>query len=358
MPAAGPAPCADDSDCPAGTLCIASVRQNTPAPDCSSLYAGTLYERHFACQGAADACGADSQCPEFHQCTIVGVARQCTPSLYCAVPGRPFSVGAEARVAGVCGSQDWCGPLVAAPDGLDARARVLTAQHWQAAALMEHASIAAFARFTLQLLQLGAPLALTLESQAAMLDETDHARRCFALAARYGGTAIGPGELDMNGAFAAESLSTIVEQTFDEGCVGETCAALQAAEALATAGDEVVRETLEVIARDERRHAELAWRFIAWALEREPHGGVREVIEARVRQLRREAAASRSPGCRSATPSALVLGQHGVVDAERCRELRSAVILEVVLPCAERLLAATTPARRPSTTPDPFESAA
>jgi hypothetical protein len=355
LPASGPAICADDSDCPTGTLCIASVRQNHPTPDCSN--AGVLYERHFACQTAADVCGADSQCPELHQCIIVGPARQCTPSLFCPVPGRPFSVGAEARVAGIRHTRDWCGPALAEPDTLDARSRELTAQHWQAAALMEHASIAAFARFTLQLLQLGAPLSLTLESQAAMLDETDHARRCFALATRYGGNAVGPGELDMDGAFAAESLSAIVEQTFDEGCLGETCAALQAAEALATAGDEVVRATLEVIARDEQRHAELAWRFIAWALEREPTGGVREVLETRLRALRSEAVSSPSQACRSLTPSALAASQHGVLSADRCREIHSAVIREIVLPCAERLLAPASTARRPSTMTRAPESA-
>jgi hypothetical protein len=348
LSASGPGICADDSDCPTGTLCIASAMLNRPAPDCSDGYAVDQYKRYFACQAAADVCGADSQCPEYNTCAIVGDARQCTSDFTCAVPGRPFLVGTEARVARVCESRDWCGPALAEPDTLDARTRDLAAQHWQAAALMEHASIAAFARFTLQLLQLGAPLSLTLESQAAMLDETDHARRCFALAARYGGNAVGPGELDMDGAFAAESLSAIVEQTFDEGCLGETCAALQAAEALATAGDEVVRETLEVIARDERRHAELAWRFIAWALEREPTGAVREVIETRLRRLRHEAVASPSHGCRPVTASELAASQYGVLTPDRCRELRSAVIREIVLPCAERLLAAACPAQRPT----------
>jgi hypothetical protein len=351
----GPDICLDDSHCPAGVLCIASAVLLQRVPDCSSG-AVDQYKHYFACQTAADACGADSQCPEYHTCAVVGSARQCIPGLACVMPGRPFSVGAEARVAGIRHTRDWCGPALVEPDTLDARSRALTAQHWQAAALMEHASIAAFARFTLQLLQLGAPLSLTLESQAAMLDETDHARRCFALAARYGGNAVGPGELDMDGAFAAESLSAIVEQTFDEGCLGETCAALQAAEALATAGDEVVRETLEVIARDERRHAELAWRFIAWALEREPTGAVREVLETRLQRLRREASVSPSRGCSPITANALAASRHGVLPAEHGSELRSAVILEIVVPCVERLLAAASPARRPSARLAPFAS--
>ena len=68
---------------------------------------------------------------------------------------------------------------------------------------MEHASVAAFARFTLHLMSLGAPAALVERSNAALADETLHAKLAFAIASGYAGRAIGPGPLAIDGAFAA-----------------------------------------------------------------------------------------------------------------------------------------------------------
>lgn len=340
----GPDACVDDADCRAGTLCIASSELVNATAECiqSVGYAPRQYLRHFACQTPEDECGADSQCSAGTTCALVGGARACTENVVCSggVPGRPFLIGAEARVAELCAGQDWCGPALTPPDALDACSRVRAAQHWQAVALMEHASIAAFARFTLQLLGLGAPLELTLQSQAALRDETEHARRCFALAARYAGRHIGPGPLPMAGALSEESLASIVRLTFAEGCVGETCAALEAAEALEGATDAAVREALELIARDERRHAELAWHFVSWALEQDPTGAARDAVQAELQRLRREQNGQRpaTSGHEDAERESS-LRNHGVLGAERCRELRRAAILELVLPCAERLLA-------------------
>jgi hypothetical protein len=47
---------------------------------------------------------------------------------------------------------------------------------------MEHASVAAFARFTLDLLALGAPADLVQSAQQALGDEIAHAELCFGLA--------------------------------------------------------------------------------------------------------------------------------------------------------------------------------
>ena len=53
---------------------------------------------------------------------------------------------------------------------------------WTTAARAEHASVASFARFTLQLLHLGAPADLVADAQQAALDEVRHARLCFGVA--------------------------------------------------------------------------------------------------------------------------------------------------------------------------------
>lgn len=141
------------------------------------------------------------------------------------------------------------------------------ARRWADDALDEHASIASFARFSLQLLAVGAPPDLVAGSHAAALDEIGHARCSFAVASRYAGEPFGPGPLD--GATSERhqvSLDELVRATTREGCVGETTAAAIAAAERDACTIEPVRELLAIIARDEARHAALAWRFVRWAI--------------------------------------------------------------------------------------------
>ncbi len=142
----------------------------------------------------------------------------------------------------------------------------LAAEHFERMALMEHASIAAFARFTLQLLSLGAPFALIAESNRAQRDETNHARLAFTLATRFSGSPCGPGPLDVRDALVEMSPAAILATTIVEGCVGETVAALEASAALEQCCDEEVRRVLGQVVEDETRHAQLAWRTVQWML--------------------------------------------------------------------------------------------
>ena len=133
-------------------------------------------------------------------------------------------------------------------------------------AQFEHASIAAFARASLQLVALGAPADLVRDTHAAALDEVHHARTCLALARRRGAPCVGPGPLPLDAAPIAWSVTALVTEAFHGGCVGETRAALEL-RARAALGDEVEREALLRMADDEERHAELAFRTVAWALD-------------------------------------------------------------------------------------------
>src|SRR5262249_52170734 len=139
---------------------------------------------------------------------------------------------------------------------------------WTDVARMEHASIAAFARFTMHLLKLGSPAWLVERSNLAMADETAHAKIAFSLASRFARHDIGPGPLDIDGALSQSSFHDILVTTIREGCIGETVAAIEAAEALEYVQDPAARRALERIAADEARHAELAWQFVGWVLER------------------------------------------------------------------------------------------
>jgi hypothetical protein len=181
--------------------------------------------------------------------------------------GRPLLVGDRPLAAHLRTRSDWAGVLAPVAAVLDPRTRAELARAWLADARMEHASIASFARFTLQALSLGAPADLIADTQRAALDEVEHARACFALASRYAGQPIGPGEFPMDGVLAAGTLAEAAAATVREGCVAETIAALQAQTQLAWATDAQARAALVRIAADEARHAELAWRFVRWAVD-------------------------------------------------------------------------------------------
>jgi hypothetical protein len=224
----------------------------------------------YSCQKANDECAGNS-C-EGPTCVLSGelgsgANRTCAPNVTC---GRPFLVEAEARVAPVVHNSAWTADARSPRlDHLTLSERAALAQNWTKMGQMEHASIAAFARFSLQLLSLGAPPELVQACTQALADETAHTRLCFALASAYAGRAIGPGPLDVSGSLTLTSLADIVDLVIAEGCIGETSAALEALEAAETASDPVIAAAYAQIARDEQRHAELAFHFLRWALERD-----------------------------------------------------------------------------------------
>jgi hypothetical protein len=183
--------------------------------------------------------------------------------------GRPFLVADEARRAPAIARADWAAPHRGHGE-LEPALHAALARVWLDDALAEHASIASFARFSLQLLALGAPADLVAACQRAAADEVEHARLCFGLARRHGGRDVGPGPLAIEGALVAPSLGEAARMAFREGCVGETLAALAALEQLRGASDPEARACLARIAQDEVAHAELAWRFVAWALAQLP----------------------------------------------------------------------------------------
>ena len=222
------------------------------------LCGGTL----FACTSEKDECLGNSDCP--NNFCYAGSNRTCTPSGVC---GRPFLVDEAPRFADVTPRTDWL-DLSLAPSlaGLSPLKRAELAAHWSRLGQMEHASIAAFARFNLQLLALGAPSDLVEACNQALIDETAHAKLCFAFASAYAGTKLGPGKLDMSHCFEETTLLSVTQLVVSEGCIGETVAALEALEDADRATDPVVKNALLCIAHDERNHAELAYLFVRWAL--------------------------------------------------------------------------------------------
>ena len=243
---------------------------------------------------------------------------------------------------------DWLAPDVAVDAAaLSPSLRQALAAHWEREAAFEHASVASFSQASLALLAVGAPPDLVVATHAAAIDEVEHARLAYALASAYGGAGRGPGSLSMAGVTGATTLASLARDTFLDGCAGEATAALALREGAATATDDAVRTLLERIAEDEERHAELAWRTVAWAIR----AGGDEVASA-LRDAAATLVAELTEGDAPADPEgALDLTAHGALGDAARRTIRRRAIAEVVSPCAEALLATvgTQPAvERPS----------
>ncbi len=277
--------CRSDEDCGTGFICICEAGRPSGGTclrsdcvtdsDCGPGYRCASYDvgcgdGGFACQSAADQCTGAADCSDGNYCAwgFEGDYRTCD-GLVC---GRPFLVGGAARLAQAQPTSAWSesGHWTPNVGALATAERQALAEHWTRMGRMEHASIAAFARFALQLLSLGAPPELIEDSTRALADETAHAKLCFELASAYAGQAIGPGPLDVAGSLDVTMLGDIVDLVVLEGCFGETNAALEALESARTADDPVIAAAYGRIAQDEQRHAELAFRFVRWALERDP----------------------------------------------------------------------------------------
>jgi len=304
---------------------------------------------------ALDATSADG---DGQACGVVGApctqASDCCPPATCSDTKqcqlsirRPFLVGSSLRVADAAPRSDWqLESAAAAASGadLDPRTAEALSRDWLHDACEEYASIAAFARFTMHLVSVGAPPEMIAESQRAALDEIDHARACFALAQRYGGRAMGPGALSLEGAMPPVTLAEIAALTAEEGCVGETLGVLLAERQLAVASDPFVCSLLVKahIVEDEGRHAELAWRFVAWAVAR---GGepVRRAVRAAIRRAVTDTLAMPIRSYEGVDVDAW--RAHGRLTCADAHAVAERGVREIVEPCAAALLGDPPPWR-------------
>ncbi len=215
------------------------------------------------------------------------------------VDGRPL------RIDGVV-----CLPTFDAPAD-EARAA------WAAIGAAEHASVAGFARFVLQLQALGAPSALVAEAVAAMADEVRHAADAFAIAATS------PGPMDLSGMTLATDPRDVLTELIVEACLGETLNAASAALGATTAAPDIAA-LLRGVADDETRHAALGWKTVRWILAEHPH----LMEQARATLERAELPEPALPD----------LPAWGLVGGDRYRALARQTFAEVVRPLLAAIL--------------------
>ncbi len=328
--------------CPSGMFCTVASTQpdagragptsNAPAPygDCPAMGGG---------RAPAGVIGAGEVRfrPDLTQSERAERPNACCYSWYEHCPGgRPLRTATAVLVADTVLREDWSPPhALAAITELDLRERL--ARHWLAEASAEHASIASFGRFSLQLLALGAPRDLVVATHEAALDEVRHAEDCYALAARMTGGRYGPGPLPLPADAIPTDPAVVARETLHDGCLGESLASRCAAEASALARDAHVAEVLTRIAVDEASHAELAWRTVAWLLVRDGEN-VRPVVSSFLTEAREISYRVEDDGDGAGDGDEA----HGVLGARRRRRIHRDVLREVVIPCLEALLASTT----------------
>jgi hypothetical protein len=299
--------CVTDADCQEGLLCVAEKY---------SVCSG-----EFHCQKPQDTCISNADCPNpYPQNQIIGCVRwsEGAACSNCGSPGRPFLVDGHVRTATAAHfvSRAWLldglTPDLDAVSESERSARSARSARWVEIGLMEHASIAAFARSAMQLMSVGAPADLISATTQAMMDETKHARWAFSLASVYAGHVIAPGPISIDQALENNDLESLFVTTILEGCIGETVAAVDAREDAARATDPCEREVLLQIAEDETQHAILAWKTVQWML------GVRPALHNIFWSCLRATAATG--------------------DGSGDGSLRAAVLNAVIAPCAQAVL--------------------
>jgi hypothetical protein len=269
----------------------------------------------------------------------------CCYSAFMPCPGgRPLR--AEGTIAAVADSTertDWLDRALqidAHVHDLPAPLRERIAAHWVREAAFEHASIASFARASLELMTVGAPPDLLASTHEAACDEIAHARVAFAIASAYAGRDLGPGSLP-HGAVAAPlaiDVASIARGVLWDGCINESVASLALREASASAEDPALAGALARLASDEERHAELAWKTLAW-LARAKGRAVAAILEEALLSIRRELA--KPPNAvEPADQDTAALAEHGVLPTHHQASLRRQVLTSVVVPCCDALLRA------------------
>ena len=146
------------------------------------------------------------------------------------------------------------------------------AAQWRENGRTEHASVAAFARVTLDLMSLGAPPGLIASMQRDALDEIRHTELCFSLARAIDGQALEPGpfpaarQREIASLPRPLALARLAVDSLIDGALHEGVSARIIAKLAKRCEDPAIRAILKEIAQDEGRHAAHGWDVVEWCV--------------------------------------------------------------------------------------------
>ena len=207
---------------------------------------------------------------EGDSCCYEATYRELRDQAECAI-GRPLMEEGRAKLAKTKRAIDnpWRGALPRVRSTHSPDKRLAAGQFYLLTALYEHASVASFQKFGMELMRFGAPPQLLDRAQMAARDEIRHAQMAFAIAADLLGAEVQPDNLDYNPVLS-KTLREFAKATLTEGAMGETLAVLLAVEQLQHTDDPAIRAFLEQVVAEEAQHAELAWETLRWCLQQDP----------------------------------------------------------------------------------------
>lgn len=188
--------------------------------------------------------------------------------------GRPMRNDGEFVLAAEVAREGWSTLEAASEIADDVRANAsaeeieLLVRHLRRVALLEHASVAAFARVSLELMAFGAPAELVAAAHVAALDEVRHARLCWSLLEALEGTPRGPGPMAMPPIVIDRDEALV--STIVDGCIGETVGSLLLQEAACVCAIPSLAAMYRAIADDEAEHAALAFRIVRFLAPDDP----------------------------------------------------------------------------------------
>ncbi|MFT5681998.1 MAG: hypothetical protein ACI8RZ_002916 [Myxococcota bacterium] len=242
--------------------------------------------------------------------------------------GRPFTVAAEVRTTVPTARTDWRTDCSVDPSSLTPGCRSALAAHYLRIAAAEHASVASFHRFALELLHLGAPPELLLATHQAASDEVRHAQVAYGLACSFGAPPTGPAPLDVRGALDVDLRPAgVMQRLIDEACVGETISALRLRHIAAQVTDPALAGIIHGIAADEERHAALGWRTLRWLLEAHPE--LRTEAQSRLTEV--------TPPSTAAASVPAGLEAWGLLSVESRADIAQQALERVIQPAAAAL---------------------
>jgi hypothetical protein len=160
--------------------------------------------------------------------------------------------------------------------------RAQVAHQWRENGRTEHASVAAFARLTLDLLALGAPPALVASAQRDALDEIRHSELCFSLARAIDGVATSPApftavrDVRVIGGSRSVALARLAVDSLVDGALHEGVSARVLAQLTKRTPLPAIRALLKELSADEGRHAAHGWDVVRWCVDE----GGQPVIDA------------------------------------------------------------------------------